>query len=74
MKGDLPAPALRLLNALPVRTHERAPFVRPPQGSKLGRAITIDGVRYASIKDAKKHLRVCSGTVYDWLENGRAKR
>lgn len=29
MRGDLPPAAFRLLNALPVRTHERAPYVRP---------------------------------------------
>jgi len=75
MRGDIPQAAFRLSCALPVRTHERTPFVRPqPQGSKFGREITIDGVRYDSIHDAKKKLRVCSGTVYDWLATGRAKR
>lgn len=75
MRGDLPLPAFRLLNALPVRTHERRSIMAShPQGSKNGRAITIHGIKYPSILSAKKTLHVSSETVYGWLATGKAVR
>lgn len=73
MTGDIPAAALRLMSALPVRTHERRTFVGV-QGSKNVRPIVIDGRGYASIKEVKRRLRVCSKTVTNWLNSGRAVR
>ncbi len=74
MRGDIPAPAFRLLNALPVRTHERKTSPVYLQGSKNGRAIVIDGTQFPSILRAKKALRVSSDTIYEWLSNGNAVR
>ena len=73
MKGDLPACAVRLLSALPVRTHERAVYVHL-QGSKVSRHIIIEGRRYDSIKQAKERLHVCTKTIQNWLANGKAQR
>ena len=73
MKGDIPAPAFRLLNALPVRTHERSAIVKVVD-NRNGKAVIIDGVRYESARQAKKALGVGSQTMENWLDTGRAKR
>ena len=71
MKGDLPTPALRLLCALPVRTHERA-YVTHVQGSKAPPPIIVNHTRYASVMDAARKLGVHRNAVRGMLRSGEA--
>ena len=81
MKGDICAPAFRLLHSLPVRTHirpepvERKSFapVPVPRGMSQARAIRFRGVTYESIKDARKKLRVSFRTLSKWIAEGSAE-
>ena len=70
MRGDLPAAALNLLCALPVRTHERT-FVRHVQGSKAPPKIIVNGKIYASVVAAARGLRRSRGYVRQRLKDGR---
>lgn len=84
MKGDVPAPALRLLAQLPVRTHT-APdpvtrqYGRPGKGTRANtdqfgsKAVLFRGVVYASVTDALKELRVGYRTLANWIDRGQAE-
>ena len=73
MKGDLPQAAQRLMQQLPVRTHERR-FHHHTQGSRRAASITIDGRTFESIIEAKRALHKSSATIEKWLATGRAVR
>ena len=81
MRGDIPLPAFRLLHSLPVRTHirpepvERKSFVPVPvpRGMSTASAIRFRGVTYASMKEAKKRLRVSFRTLQKWIADGSAE-
>ena len=72
MKDDIPTPALRLLCALPVRTHERR-YVAHVQGSKAPPPIIINHRRYDSIMDAARKLELSRGHVRRLLRDGKAQ-
>lgn len=76
MKGDTPAAALRLMAQLPIRTVEH----RPPErvynnpGNPYGkRAVLLGGVRYETVRDARKAHRIGYQRFYDMIETGEAK-
>jgi hypothetical protein len=80
MRGDIPAPALRLLNALPVTTHTRPeePGKRYvplpiPHGMNNAAPIRYKGKRYDSIAEAKRQLRCGYKAIQRWLDNGDAE-
>ena len=77
MKGDIPAPAFRLFNALPVRTHERQPAVaaKPQQnGNRFGRRpVIINGVEYDTIRDARNKLGIGYEGFYRMISEGKAR-
>jgi len=70
--GDIPAAALRLSSALPVRTHVR----REPlyvQGSHVTRALLIDGLTFRSRLAAKQHFHIGNTKLDSWIAEGKAK-
>ena len=84
MRGDIPAAAFRLLNALPVRTHEARPRVYmagQPRGDKPGstgrmtarQALRIKGVEYESISDARVKLKCSFKTLHKKIASGEAE-
>ena len=74
MKGDIPAPALRLMSTAPrVVTHEQRNY-SSIQGSKNQKPILIDGVKYSCINDIKNRLRIGTNKIYEWLRDGKAVR
>lgn len=87
MKGDVPAPALRLLNALPVHVHRAkepetryfAVQKRKAAGVKLAdhdgqpKPILIRGVRYDSIAEARLKLKQSTQTLHRMVELGEAE-
>lgn len=72
MRGDIPHAALRLLNALPVRTHERRAIISAGAPMNI-KPITIDGNTYRSTIEAKKSLHISTETIHKWLASGRAR-
>ena len=66
MKGDIPAPALRLMSTAPrVVTHEQRNYASI-QGSKNCKPIKIGGRVYKSINDIKQRLRIGTNKIYEW--------
>lgn len=78
MRGDIPQAAFRLLNTLPVRTHER-PEWRKPIGSgnnakgSTGIRVEHQGKLYRSIAAACKALHVGDAKLKTMIRNGEAK-
>lgn len=75
MKGDLPAAALACMARCPVRTHERTykPYAGTA-GPKESKALIIDGKHFSSIIEVKRHFHVCTKTVQNWINSGKAVR
>lgn len=84
MRGDIPAAAFRLLNALPVRTHEarqRVYMTGQPRGDKPGstgrmtarQGLRIKGVEYESITDARQKIKCSFKTLHKMIERGEAE-
>ena len=77
MKSDLPAAALRLMQSLPVRTHERKPAVaaKPQQnGNRFGRRpVMINGVEYDTIREARNKLGIGYEGFYRMIAQGKAR-
>lgn len=72
MRGDIPAAALRLCAALPVRTHERKRQVAV-QGSKRVPHLVLWGVEYPSIFAAARKLGKSRGTIRRLIDIGEAR-
>ena len=88
MRDDLPAPAFRLLTALPVTTHvnERA-IARPgPQHrgytkrdpdkrgpAGIPRPVQVGRRTFPSITEAKTRLRISPKRLYAMLDSGEAQ-
>lgn len=87
MRPDLAA-ALRLMSALPVRTHERRAVVYSgnseartylkrigPQRTRGGisRPVRVGRRTFPSITQAKTALRISPVTLYEMLDDGRAQ-
>jgi len=80
MRSDMPPAAFRLLNSLPVTTHLRAERPKQKQYGRRGdnslsrvRPVIARGIKYASIKDARRALRVGNKTMKKWIDDGRVK-
>ena len=77
MRGDIPEVAFRLLTALPVRTHERKPYVREASlaaGNPYGRrAVIVNGVRYETCREARTKLAIGYDSFYRMLNRGEAR-
>lgn len=71
MRNDPPAAALRVASSCPVRTHERA-FYDHRQGSKLTPQVTIDGQTFASRLAARRHFKIGSVRMNEWIASGKA--
>lgn len=73
MKGDIPAPALRLREcAVRVVTHERR-LVTHIQGSKAPPPIIIEHRRYDSVMDASRKLGMHRNRIRAMLKTGEAQ-
>ena len=88
MKGDLPAPAFRLLTELPVTTHlnERQVARSGPQHrgytkrapdkrgpAGLSRPVQVGRRTFQSITEAKTRLRISPKRLYEMLDSGEAR-
>lgn len=76
MRGDLPLAAFRLLNALPVRTHERPVAAAPStaRGNRYGRRpVIVRGVEYETIRDARSKLGIGYEQFYAMIAKGEAR-
>ena len=71
MKGDLHPCAVRLMQSLPVRTHERR-LITHVQGSKAPPKIIIDHRTYDSIMDASRKLKRDRNAIRLMLKKGTA--
>ncbi len=80
MRDDLPEPAVRLLASLPVTTHTQP----EPDQRRLGKPkntypgeprkpVRIKGVEYASLKEARRVLRIGAKTLQAWVDTGMAE-
>ncbi len=82
MRGDLPTAAIRLLSALPVRTHEQ----KEPDARTLGRAdvagsgvyhtgkrVKIGAKVYDTITQARTERRCSSQMIYKMIREKRAE-
>lgn len=75
MRGDIPEAAFRLLNQLPVRTHERteeARFLREAKGPK-GQRIEYRGKVYESKTHVLVALRIGHRTLMALIKSGEAR-
>ena len=72
MRGDLPPAACRLMQSLPVRTHERD-YVRHVQGSKAPPKVIINHRTYASVMDAARTLGKDRNVIRRMLKIGTAR-
>lgn len=74
MKGDIPAAALRLSCALPVRTHEQqfSPLSERQNVNNF-RRVVVNGTRYQSITEAARDLRVCRDTIRRMIDRGEGR-
>jgi hypothetical protein len=70
----------RLLEQLPVRTHERKekrepqPWRSPVAGKYgRGRAVEVNGKTFKSITYASHALRMSPKTLYQWCATGKAR-
>ena len=73
MKDDIPEPAFRLFSSLPVRTHE-AVLKTDLKNNKESAKITVDGVTYPSMRQAKLALGIGIDRLYAWIREGKAIR
>lgn len=87
MRGDVPNVAIRLLESLPVHTHEarlperqlapqqRAGFTKPKRiiTPRTTRPLRMDGVLYASVPAAAKGAKLSTRAIYKRLARGSAK-
>lgn len=87
MRGDTPNAAIRLLESLPVHTHEaklperqlapqqRPGFTKPKRivTPRTTRPLRMDGVLYASVPAAAKAVGLSTRAIYKRLTRGSAK-
>lgn len=71
MRNDLPAAAVRLMQQLPVRTHERR-YITHVQGNTAPPPIVINHVRYLSVMDASRKLGRHRNAIRAMLKTGEA--
>ncbi len=63
---------LRLLELLPKRTHEFKPKDTTTE-SNFRRPLIVYGKKYNSVREAVTFLHVSTQTIYNMLDDGRAK-
>ena len=75
MTGDLPAAALRLMSALPSRTHEWQPKRREHDKEYIpnGRRVQIGARIYASLTDAAQRLRLSRHSIRRMVYANKAR-
>lgn len=74
MRGDIPQAAFRLLNALPVRTHNRTQEDYEARLSANNvRPVVIRGVTYESLTEAGRQLGKSRGAVRNMIIAGTAR-
>ncbi len=76
MRDDIPSVCLRLMEQLPVRTHERPPPFTPSQarGNRYGRRpVVVRGVEYETIREARNKLGIGYEQFYAMIASGEAK-
>ena len=65
---------LRLSSTLPSRVHDWAPReVKTPKLPVRKGGVLINGKEYTSIRQCCQNLKISPRTLYDWLNDGRAR-
>ena len=84
MKGDICAPAFRLLHSLPVRTHIRAEPESKSEAAKRRRAyagsgghnaqpVLVRGQEFSSVSQARKKFKIGKKTIERMIALGEAR-